>query len=206
MKFFTKTLMLLSLSAVLFTCSGDDDGMPPGVEGSHIEIDALKDFLPADIRAEKNVRFKNPVGASMTLMADYKESVENLQTTSGESYTSDKFTVALSEGPAGDYVINMVGTGTIDSQSFKVLLVPGNGTDPVRGDIPADHINGSSVGSSNAGEYLPSLTLGTGSFNQVFKFVRDDGSSFSELYNNEEVGVVAFRDGSNTLWIFDGFE
>ncbi len=200
-------LYLLVFSALFFnfSCSGDDEGVTPPIEGSHVEINDLKAFLASEIKSESNVRYVNPQGSVKMTQIDYKESTEDLSL-DGQSYTSDKFTVSLSEGAGGDYLINLVGTATFDSKAFNVLLVPGNGTEPVRGEISYDHINGDAIGSTPNGEFIASMDLGTRTFTDVFKFERAIESSFSELYVNEENGVVAFRDGSNVLWIFDGFQ
>jgi len=39
----------------------------------------------------------------------------------------------------------------------------------------------------------------------VFSAVCDENESFSELYVNEHVGVVAFKDVENILWRFEKF-
>lgn len=198
------TLFFLLLLGFVFSCNNDEEGSS-GLDGSHIEISELSNFLPSAIRSGNNVNFRSPADAQLTLMTDYRESVDE-QTLGEDSFTSDRFLVSMTEGASGDYIINLVGSATSDTKSFNVLLIPANGTDPVRGAIPFDHITGTSIGQPSQGEFFSSLDLGGMAFTDVFKFNREISSSFSELYINEEVGVVAFRDGDNTLWIFNGFE
>jgi len=195
-----KYINLLFLFVILSSCS--DEGLDNALD--KLNLDPMKEFIPFDELNDNNsIIFKDFDGNEKKLIIFRTSQIDTLEV-DGFQYERERFSVKLSELFSFNYAINLsisrfyVDPMTVQG-SLECQLFHGNG-----GAIPFIRIDENGDSAS-----LPRDDIefwGT-TFNDVISNASISGQQdgFSKIYYNYEIGVVAFRDASNKLWVFDRF-
>jgi hypothetical protein len=207
-------LFIFSLTLFFQSCS-DDSIIIDTVEGSHLTIGELRDYIPNNYFEEKSMVFFNESGEEWKLYSSAIESTKD-RVHEGENYKIDKFEITLFDPDNLSFRIMIVGsTNYATDQEGEVAIAKG-----INGMLMPFNESGNTWArisfrngkpTMDFGEdFRESVTLNEKEFNEVFITIGKKGfephDAYSELDINSEFGVVAFRDENNDLWVFDRFE
>ncbi len=211
-----KNLLFVFLVFQIFiSCKEDIIGVEQpilDIEGSYIRIDEVKDYLPDEYFNESRIIYVDSIGNERILNTNAGESVEQLKF-KDMNYKSDKFVVSLYDELQLDFNITISGNagyindGLTISKGILFWLMPFNQ-------------RGSTLTFFNFKEgkpylypgrsFIDSIDLYSNTFYKVLKVIGKDNNQkrhpiYSELILNSDVGIVAFRDKNDDLWVFDRF-
>lgn len=204
--------IIIAFIGVLFltSCEKENSNKLPFSE-SHLEINAVKSFLPASYFQGAKFIFKDLSGNEKEIHSVSTETTREL--TEGEfTYMADNFNVLLFD-PA-DEIFKIVITGNANYSSngspvryLVAMLMPFNASGNTPGTIDFEE-EGPII--SQTVDFRSSIELNNKVYNNVFMNFGMNGldryDSYSELDINSELGVVAFRDENNELWNLDRIE
>jgi hypothetical protein len=208
------TIFFISLGLLfIFSACSDEvknagNGLSTGIAGTHLKIDDIKAYLPSAFASEKKIVYTDAQNNKTTLYSSYEEhTVENQY--QGQAYLSDKLEVSLYLPDDKEFLIEIVPSASyIENgdvvRSLSTIFMPGNSSGSIIGSIRFDD-NGAPI-SSLLDEFHEEINLNNKKFNDCFVFRNTTATAYSEIYINSDVGVAAFRDKENTLWVFERFE
>jgi hypothetical protein len=142
------------------------------------------------------------------LSISYKEYISPAQY-EGQSYTSDKLEISLYMAENLNFLIALIPSANYALQEtivrgLGVIMMPGNLSGSIIGSIRFAE-NGKPI-QGMLDDFRETLILQGKTFKDCFVLKNNNATAYSEIYINSDVGVVAFRDGVNKLWVFDRFE
>jgi hypothetical protein len=179
------------------------------IDGSHLTIEGPRKYIPFQFSTKQSVCFTSENGKSKCLQLIYSDKAIEKQNESLK-YSAEQIDIFLMDSVDTDFIILLTG-GTnywgIDQQ--KSIFIGCDLIHPKkctwlysfqvdkRGKPISDFIT----------KIEPSKTLNGKTFSQCITIKNYQCSDkYSELIVNSDVGVVAFRDKYNELFVFDKFE
>jgi len=182
-------------------------------QASNLKIDNILEFLPSHLKEENSLIYVNELGNKKKFLAVSAIVNEEYSDGSG-TYTAQQIDISLIEQDA--------------PYPFTLALTGSAGYD---GDIPGWSLHAfvyqfltqektwlsliftesGEITTFGAAKYDGTITLLGREFNDVYSKVGADNegqayNSFSEIMINSDIGIVAFRDRENELWVFDSVE
>ena len=207
-----KKLLILSLFLSSFFQFGCKDNVAPEtpnnlIEGTHLDIEAVKAYIPEELKAQKECVYMNELGDMKTLKVRYREQVTP-RVLGGQTYKSDELEITLYDESDPLFQIAMIGSTNYKQDytvtiGITVMLMPANPQGSILSGIRFDEDGKPIV--TMFDDFSPSITLNGKSFNDCFLLTGTNPEAYSEIYINSEVGVVAFRDADNELFVFQEY-
>ena len=186
----------------------------PSIEGTHLSLTTIPDYLPSEYQTDRTIVFRNAAGDLLSLQLDQYTTEQELDF-EGQSYTSDvhHYTLQAQQGPL-TYRISLSAsanyTGTLAApqpiESLLSVLTPTTPDESVIGIFLLANFQDGEIALMQNADRLADIELFDTTFIDVLRVYSSTLSALSELIINSDVGVVAFRDLDNELWVFDHFE
>ncbi|MEL6866466.1 MAG: hypothetical protein AAFP19_18720 [Bacteroidota bacterium] len=208
--FYTIIFLLFNLS-----CSEENSIQVSSVEGTHLNIESLKTYLPNQYFRETAIIYRNADDDTVRLETSSNESIVD-RSHNGENYKTDNFEVTLYDLTKPEFQIKLLGTANYYdnemeelqiSKSIVSILMPFNELGTTIGSI---YFENGEAQIRFGDDFRERITLHDRTFEEVYVLIGKQGNeiyeAYSALYLNQTVGVVAFRDEKNELWVFDRFE
>ncbi len=202
-------LLLFLITFFHYSCRDDVPPETPDdlIAGTHLDIDVVKAYIPEELKAQKECVYVDESGNMRTLKVSYREQITP-RVLNGQAYESDELEVTLYDESDPLFQIVMVGSANYKQDfsvaiSLTVMLMPANPQGSILSAIRFDE-NGEPV-VTVFDDFHTVITLGGKSFNDCFLLTGTNPDSYSEIYVNSEVGVVAFRDANNALFVFQEY-
>lgn len=180
----------------------------PNIEGTHLNIDVIKSYLPEALTSERSIRYISEAGETKELKAHYLEK-ETPRTLDGFSYSNDGFELTLYDESDPKFQAVLLGSANYNTtgdyaliKSLTVILMPANPTGGILDGIRFDD-NGFKIMPYD--DFHTTLVLNDKEFKDCFIMKDEHSSEYSEIYLNSEVGIVAFRGKDNVLFVFEEF-
>lgn len=203
-----KLIFSIATLLLIFDCSSDSDQIK-SLEGTHINIDSLKSYIPLLLHiVGTKMIYKNLKGETRTLKIKYYKEFTQDYTSELFNYKSDVFTLEMIDDLSPNNLkISIHGSGNYNGTQLALgifaILMPFNESGSMSGTIL---FKDGEPQVSPFDIFYSKLNLLGNSYNNVYVFTASNVKVYSELDINSEVGVVAFRDENNELWVFDKFE
>lgn len=176
-----------------------------------VSVAHIKNYLPHNYFESPTLIYKNEEGEEKQLFINFEENIVE-RNIADQSYSAEEIIINIFESESSNFRINInassyfVEENKITSDLFASLMLF-NPTGSTVNNI-AFNENGPIV--SHFDDFHSNLVLLGRKFSDVFVAIGKDWDvqydAYSELNINSEVGVVAFRDKNNDLWVFDRFE
>ncbi len=208
LKIFLKFLFLIFL---ISACNNSEEGVfvePTQTNGSHLSIDVILNHLPAELNSNNKAVYKSEVGELKNMTIFEKNLVVEHNGTEFGDYTSDKREISLFEendlaaGIALHANTNYVPGKTTVARSLSVHLAFLNPAGMAFWMVSFDE-NGPII--TPVDDFQPTLTLNGQVFKDCYVINGTNTDAFSEIIVNLEIGVVAFRDINNELFVFQEY-
>lgn len=207
--------VLLAICLSAFACEKDKtEGVPASIEGSHIDIAEVKNYLPQAYFQSAKLIYKNAEGQEVRLNSIPTEGTSQ-RILDGFNYTSEGFDIQLYTDVGVEPVIKIVvaggaaylNDGRTISKTLDAILMPANTAGNTWAIV---EFKDGKPAVTVFDDFREEVSLLDKSFKDVFMTRGMNGNviidAYSELDVNSEVGIVAFRDLANELWVFDRFE
>lgn len=201
--------------AILVSCLqfGCNDSITPEtptnfIEGTHLDIEAVKAYIPEELKAQKECVYMDESGNIKSLKVRYREQVTP-RVLAGQSYKSDELEITLYDESDPYFQIALLGVTNYNPSDYSVIvdltvmLVPANPQGSILSGIRFDKDGKPIV--TMFDDFHSTITLNGKSFNDCFLLTGTNPEAYSEIYINSEVGVVAFRDADNALFVFQEY-
>lgn len=195
----------------LFSCQTEEKINPTPVltaadiEGSHLNIDGIKSYLPQALKNERTAVFIDEENNIKTLQTAYEEYTGDAEV-NGLNYTYDQAEVTYFSEELPDFQIVLIPSANYSAsyEIFKYLtiLLIGENQEAASGSIFFDDHGPTDSPFNN---YQASVNLGGQTFEHAYLISNSSASSYSEIYMNQEIGIVAFRGSNNELFVFKEF-
>lgn len=203
-------IRLIVLTISMISCN-EITNEPTTIE--HLTIDNIKEYLPIEYFVDNEIIFINHLGEELAVKIHPSESTQE-KSFNGTNFNADEFEIAMYIEDQAEFRLYLVAdvdyneTGL--SRALTGLLMPTNEGGSTLASLKFEE---KSTPMINAwlNNYYEIISLNGKPFSDVFVFRgMHDGNqlfdAYSELDLNSEVGVVAFRDHDNVLWVFDRFK
>ncbi len=210
-----KAILLLLVSVLLMQCSeeiNNNDNILQ-IEGTHLKIDEIKNYLPKEYFSELKLVYIDENGNEKVLNIQSVESIDEREL-KGMKYTSGSFKVTLYD--EGDLYFQIVLHGSANysndgksiNKGLSAWLMPFNESGTTWARLRFEDGKPSFLWGD---DFREEIVLFSKVFNDVLVTIgknnlQEQYEKYSELILNSEVGIVAFRDEHNELWVFDRFE
>lgn len=199
-----KHLKYTILISLLSSCSKTNDNQ-------YIELSIVDNFFPDEYKTGSKAVFVNSSRKSLTLSISYLDEVsEQTIGTTGLMFLQDNFFVNLTTD-TGKVGILVNGSAFVNSDLSEirpfVSYLMRSGTSISNSSLQMEaRLETNQVVTTCDGNFDVSKSILGREFFNVYGAVCAENQSFSELYVNEEFGIVGFKDDENELWAFDKFE
>ena len=197
------------LGLICYNCKDNSETSTQdnSIEGSHLDIDAIKKFIPDGLKSEKKCKYINESGTIKEVQVRYTEEITERELES-ESYKSDELEITLYDEMDEKFQIVLIGSTNYDADysvvvGLTILYMPANPTGTILSSIRFDEGGEPIVNTYD--DFRSSISLNNKTFKDCFVITGTNPDSYSEIYINSEVGVVAFRDKANELFVFEEF-
>lgn len=207
-KFFVSIIFSIFL---LSACKNSEEGIvvePTQTDGSHLSIDVILNHLPDELNSNNKAVYKSAVGELKNMTIFEKNLVVEHRESEFGNYTADKREISLYEeddlaaGITLHANANYVPEKNTIARSLSVHLAFFNPAGMAHWTVSFDE-NGPII--TPADDFHPTLTLDGKTFNDCYIINGTNPDAFSEIIVNLEIGVVAFRDINNDLFVFQEY-
>lgn len=151
--------------------------------------------------------FINSMSDTLVMISDYQKTTVERSLPDDSTFFIDDYIIQLHSESKGILIV-LLGTAFISADfeiinpSLNILLMPRD-----RNSLGMDiRIEEMFATSTDETEIFDSLELLNKGFSTAYSVNSPEQSSFSQLYYNEEYGVIGFRDENNILWRIDSVE
>ena len=151
--------------------------------------------------------FINSMSDTLVMISDYQKTTVERSLPDDSTFFIDDYIIQLHSESKGILIV-LLGTAFISADfeiinpSLNILLMPRD-----RNSLGMDiRIEEMFATSTDETEIFDSLELLNKGFSTAYSVNSPEQSSFSQLFYNEEYGVIGFRDENNILWRIDSVE
>ena len=151
--------------------------------------------------------FINSMSDTLVMISDYQKTTVERSLPDDSTFFIDDYIIQLHSESKGILIV-LLGTAFISTDfeiinpSLNILLMPRDRNSLVM-DIRIEEMFATSTDET---EIFDSLELLNKGFSTAYSVNSPEQSSFSQLFYNEEYGVIGFRDENNILWRIDSVE
>ncbi len=148
--------------------------------------------------------FVNSMSDTLVMTSDYQKTTVERSLPDDSTFFIDDYVIQLHSESNGILIV-LLGTAFVSADleninpSLNIRLMPRDRSS-IWMDIRIDEMFATS---SDETEFFESRELLNKEFSIVYSVNSSEQSSFSQLYYNEEYGVIGFRDENNILWRID---
>jgi len=209
-----KNYILLLIASLLLctTCKKGKVEDSQNIEGNHLCISSIMEYLPDAYKNERTLVYKNQAGEIRKLHIAFEEHLTE-QTYERQLYTTDSFEGTIYDPAMADFSIVLTGSANFDHgennsvvKALSVILMPFNESGSLFACIYFEDGQPYIPPITSEDFFRESIELHSQTFQNIFYTTTHQYEVYDELYFNSDVGVVAFRDGEDVLWVFERFE
>lgn len=207
MKLTLSPISLVILTILFIQCNKNEvhENNENKLGNETISIDDVMQFMPGHLLKESTLLYVNSDGNKMELKSVSTKSVRKHKNGEIEYSTETISTRLYSEI---NHIFNITLTGSGHGQrdgtytkSLLLTLMPMIPTGNLFFSITLN--NGEPINDLFTPDEIESIELLGRSFERVFKGMKNDSDTYSELFYSPVNGVIAFRDENNDLWVLD---
>ncbi len=202
MKFYSK-FILLGCIFILINCGRSDYSISP------VEIDELYSIIPENLLNSKSICFTNANNEETCLEVTTEERiVTKLTSEKNEEYKAKQLHIYMG-GMLNNRIfqLSILGSTTLHDNNDIISGLTYNSM---------SHMNPSGISTSinvvfkNSelfrDRFTESVILNGEEYSQVGLRIKDELSSYNQLYITKEHGILGFSDLNNEIWVFSGLE
>ena len=197
-----KSIFVLFIALLIISCEKEI-----GISSEyHIKLPDAINFFSSDFKIASVITFKNDKDESLDMNIDYQELIA-LSKVGGKDRYHESNTISLYYDEYPNYPIVLKGTGLFEQGTDNVypfLQISFMYTDEKNALIGSLDINNAfpDVGVESKIVH-DEIKLNSKNFNNVYIITNEETDAYSEFYYSRQIGVVAFRDENNELWVYD---
>ncbi len=204
-KIFFLSIFIVGLT--IFSCSKEE---PLVVKKSleSIKLNDVRNLIPIQLQQNISVVYNDENGNERKLVTSY-DSIKRIAKVDESEYNQERFSILYVDPNDSSFTMDISADGVYTSEldvqkTISTHLMPRSQTsssmviEVLEGELVVQEWN----------DFHTSLILNSREFNNVFIGKNDfnETGEYDQIMFNEEVGVVAFKDNNNVLWVFNKFE
>lgn len=170
----------------------------------YIKIPESINFFSNDFKEAKKIAFKRTNEEVIELNVNTEYKIIHAGHGDRKRYL-ENLDITLYHTTFPHYAIHFQGTGLFNQSSY--VVAPFLGIHFMSSDNNYTMVSSLNIGNP---DYLPGpikfhpeIVLTGSIFQNVYSLTNEDKDAFTEVYFSQEVGLVAFRDEHNQLWVYD---
>lgn len=198
------------IGILVFSCSEEEREVPVTVSSlSAIELTDVQELIPNQLRLEKSAYYKNESG-DIKILDVHFGSVIRPAVVNGIEYMQERFSILYLDPEDELFSMDISADGVYTSQLDIQKLISANlmmTRSQANCSLTVEVVSGK-IAVREWNDYHTSISFLSRGFNDVFIGRNDFNTTgkYGQIIFNQEVGIVAYKDDSGNLWVFDGFE
>ncbi len=198
-----KSILLIYLAIFLISCSKDGDSLE-----NYIKLPEAINFFSEDFKSASRIIFNNNAGDSLAMNMKYRYKIDQKSVSGNERFVeTNEISMSTEQYPFYPILLFAGPLFKQDSDEYWPLL---NIHFMANLGLTDEYFLISSLNITNPEVEFPNwkmheeITLNNKTFTNVYSALRrTDLDAYADFYFSQEIGVVAFSDENNDLWVYD---